>query len=69
MGLFKRKCDHEWEINQESNALQFDSYGYPLRLCIVKCSKCGKYDQQWIDVAREHAEELRTGESFLLEWR
>jgi hypothetical protein len=42
--------------------------GYPLRLFIVKCSKCGKSDQHWIDVAKKELEELDTGESVLLKW-
>lgn len=67
MRLFE--CSHKWEIIERSNALQQDDMGYPLRLFICKCSKCGKYDQQWIDVAEKELEELKTGESFLLEWR
>lgn len=67
MRLFK--CNHKWEITERSNALQQDDMGYPLRLFICKCSKCGKYDQQWIDVAEKELEELKTGKSFLLEWR
>lgn len=66
MKLFK--CNHKWEITKRSNALQQDNMGYPLRLFICKCSKCGKYDQQWIDVAEKELEELKTGESFLLKW-
>ena len=67
MGLFK--CNHDWKLYKESNILQFDDYGYPLRLSIMKCSKCQKYDQQWNDIPIEETEELRTGESFLLEWK
>lgn len=69
MKLFKKECKHKWEVYQKSNALQFDHMGYPLRLFIMKCSKCGKYNQQWIDVSVKEAEELKTGKSFLLEWR
>ena len=65
----KVKCDHDWYVDEKSNALQLDSMGYPLRLYICKCSKCGASDQQWIDVAKEEADELNTGESFLLTWR
>ena len=61
-------CEHEWRVKERSNALQLDSMGYPLRLCICKCAKCGASDQQWLDVAEEEADELKTGESFLLEW-
>lgn len=42
---------------------------YPLRLFIVKCSKCGKYDQHWIDVDMDEAEELKKARSVLLEWQ
>jgi hypothetical protein len=48
--------------------MQLDDMGYPLRLFIVKCSKCGKFEQQWIDVSEEELEELETGKSTLLEW-
>ena len=67
MRLFK--CSHNWQITEGSNALQQDYMGYPLRLCICKCSKCGKFDQQWIDVAEKCLYEIEAGESFLLEWR
>ena len=67
MGLFK--CNHIWHITERSNVLQLDDMGYPLRLFICKCSKCGKSDQQWIDVAEEELEELETGKSVLLEWQ
>ena len=69
MFLFKKECKHKWEFNQESNALQFDDMGYPLRLFIMKCSKCGAYDQQWIDVPAEEADELHNGKSVLVKWR
>lgn len=67
MGLFR--CNHDWHIIERSNALQLDEMGYPLRLFICKCSKCGKLDQQWIDVAEEELEELKTGKSVLLKWQ
>lgn len=66
MGLFK--CKHNWEIIESSNVIQLDDMGYPLRLFICKCSKCGKFDQQWIDVDEEALEELETGKSVLLKW-
>lgn len=69
MGLFDRKCKHEWKVCERSNALQFDHMGYPLRLFLVKCSKCGEYDQRWIDVAVEEADELDNGKSVLVKWR
>lgn len=64
----KTKCEHEWHPESKSNALQLDSMGYPLRLYICRCSKCGAHDQQWLDVAEEQAEEIYSGESFLLAW-
>ncbi len=63
------KCSHTWRVTEVSNILQQDGMGYPLRLCICKCTKCGKSDQKWIDVAEECLDELETGKSFLLEWR
>lgn len=67
--VFKKKtCHHNWRITERSNVLQQDSMGYPLRLCIWKCSKCGKSDQVWLDVAEEALKELETGESVLLKW-
>ena len=65
----KRECQHNWEITEASNVLQVDDMGYPLRLCISKCIKCGKTDQVWIDVSTYALDELKTGESVLLEWR
>jgi hypothetical protein len=64
----KVKCEHDWHIEKKSNVLQLDSMGYPLRLYICKCSKCGASEQRWYDVAKEQADELKTGESFLLTW-
>ena len=68
MGLFKRNCNHKWERLERSNALVLDNMGYPLRLFLVRCKKCGKIDQHWIDVDEREADGLETGESFLLEW-
>lgn len=62
-------CSHRWEIIQRSNVIQHDSMGYPLRLFVVKCEKCGKYDQHWIDVDVSELRELETGESVLLKWK
>lgn len=64
MKLFK--CKHKWELEKRSNMLQQDSMGYPLRLFILKCSKCGESKQMWIDVGVEELEELKTGESVLV---
>ena len=62
------KCNHNWELTERSNVIQYDVFGYPLRMFIRKCDKCGKSEQVWIDVAREELEELDTGESVLLKW-
>ena len=43
--------------------------GYPLRLCIVECTKCGESYQMWMDVSEDELKELKTGESVLLEWK
>lgn len=63
------KCKHKWKLEKRSNMLQQDSMGYPLRLFIMKCSKCGESGQMWIDVAVEELEELKTGESVLVKWQ
>ena len=64
MRLFKRlfKCKHDYEVTEMTNVLQQDDKGYPLRLCIWKCTKCGKSEQVWLDVAEEALKELETGE-------
>lgn len=67
MRLFK--CKHDWIITEKSNALQLDDMGYPLRLCIEKCLKCGESKQSWIDVPLERTNELKTGESVLVTWK
>lgn len=66
MRLFK--CNHKWVITERSNILQQDDMGYPLRLCICKCSKCGKYDQKWLDMPEDDLKELETGKSVLIKW-
>ena len=66
MRLFK--CHHNWEIIEKSNVLQINSMGYPLRLYICKCTKCGKSEQHWIDVSEYSKNELETGQSVLLKW-
>ena len=68
-GIFnKLHCDHAWRVTEVSNVLQQDDMGYPLRLVIKKCRKCGKSDQHWIDVNENALKELDTGESVLLKW-
>jgi hypothetical protein len=70
MSVFEKLfgCNHNWQIIERSNVIQQDDMGYPLRLCICKCSDCGKSEQMWIDVAEEELKELETGESVLLKW-
>lgn len=68
MGLFNKKCLHNYQVTKRSNALQQDEMGYPLRLCIVKCSKCGKTDQMWLDTDESALDEIKSGKSFLVEW-
>ena len=63
------KCNHDWSVYARSNALQQDDMGYPLRLCIVVCSKCFKRDQMWLDVSEKALDEVESGKSFLVEWR
>lgn len=65
--LFKCR-HHEFIVYERSNAIQQDSMGYPLRLCIFRCARCGKTEQQWIDVNVLELEELKNGNSFLIEW-
>ena len=69
MSLFKRKCEHDWKLTEKSNVLQQDDMGYPLRLYIQKCAKCGKSEQVWVDVSEEALKGLSTGESVLLKWQ
>ena len=46
MKLFHK---HDWKISECSNVVQHDEMGYTLRLVILKCDKCGKTEQNWID--------------------
>lgn len=69
MGLFKKTCSHNYVVKERSNALQQDEMGYPLRLCICQCSKCGKSTQQWLDTNENALDELKTGKSFLVKWK
>lgn len=66
MGLFR--CTHEWVVTETSNAIQQDIMGYPLMLCVCECKKCGKTDQQWIDVGISYLDKVKRGDCFLLEW-
>lgn len=67
--MFNKECTHNWTITKISNVLQQDEMGYPLRLCIAKCTICDKFEQVWIDVSEQCLKELQTGESVLLEWK
>ena len=67
-GLFRKPCSHSFTAKTRSNALQLDGIGYPLRLFICKCEKCGVYDQMWIDVPKEEVKELDSGASVLVQW-
>lgn len=69
MCLFQRECKHDWKLTEKSNVLQQDDMGYPLRLYIQKCTKCGKSEQVWVDVSEEALKGLLTGESVLLKWK
>ena len=40
-------------IKCRSNVIQRDSYGYPLRLCIIECEGCGYTEQLWLDTNEE----------------
>lgn len=62
------KCKHDWSIIHASNVLQVDGMGYPLRLFIQKCSKCGKVEQVWYDVDKKCLDEVESGRFVLCKW-
>ena len=67
----KTKCHrkgHDWVVTDRSNVIQQDDMGYPLRLCILKCKRCGKSDQKWLDTNISALDEVKNGKSVLLEW-
>ena len=66
--LLQKHCRHEWKITHLSNVIQQDHMGYPIMLCIQKCSKCGKSKQAWIDVLEPCTNE-KTGKYVLLKWQ
>lgn len=68
MGLFKKICSHDYKVETRSNALQQDEMGYPLRLCICRCTKCGKSTQKWLDTDIKALDELKSGKSVLVTW-
>lgn len=59
---------HEYELAERSNVLQQDDMGYPLRLFIYRCKKCGASTQKWVDVNEDELKDLKTGQSVLLKW-
>lgn len=63
-----RRKGHDWEVTERSNIIQQDDMGYPLRLCIVTCKRCGKSDQIWLDTNISAIQEIENGKSVLLEW-
>ena len=44
---------HYSKLIERSNAIQFADDGYPLRLCLYECDKCGKRFQTWIDTSKK----------------
>ena len=74
MKFFKlniNKCrarGHDWEVTERSNTIQQDEMGYPLRLCIVTCKRCGISEHHWLDTNISALDELKIGKSVLLEW-
>lgn len=69
MGLFRKNCDHSYSAKRKSNVIQLDFMGYPMRLCVCKCEKCGKIKYMWIDEPLSAKAELENGSSVLVEWR
>ena len=59
------ECSHDWFITEYSNAIQLDDMGYPLRLVIGKCDKCGDFNQFWVDIAESDIED----EDFIIKWK
>lgn len=59
---------HDWKVTERSNTIQQDDMGYPLRLCIVTCKRCGKSDQMWLDTDISALNEVENGKLVLLEW-
>ena len=74
MKFFKfliNKCrinGHDWEVTERSNTIQQDDMGYPLRLCILTCKRCGKSEQHWLDTNTSALNEVKNGKSVLLKW-
>lgn len=66
--LKKLNCPHDYIVHKKSNVLQIDDAGYPLRLCICKCEKCGRFRQMWIDEPMAVLDEVDEGKAVLLKW-
>lgn len=47
---------HKWKMSERSNVIQYDNMGYPLRLCIYKCERCGASQQLWVDTVVEEGD-------------
>ena len=63
--LFKKLHKHAFNTFADtSNVVQFDSMGYPLRLCILKCD-CGMPNQEWVDVPESSV----TDKDVILKWQ
>lgn len=62
------RCQHNYVRTERSNVLQLDDLGYPLRLYMMRCTKCGESKQRWIDVSIAEMDELDSGKSVLLRW-
>lgn len=68
--ILKKHCLHRFIMEERSNAIQFDDIGYPLRLCICRCSKCGITEQKWlVDTQEDIQKEIESGKSFVLNWK
>ena len=65
----KFKCKHDFQITDTSNIIQLDSMGYPLMLCIRRCTKCGASDQSWIDVPESIFNKVNSGEIHICKWK
>lgn len=63
-----RRNNHNWKITEKSNVLQQDDMGYPLRLFICTCSKCGKTEHKWIDDMEAVIKNLKDGKDVLIKW-
>lgn len=65
--MFKRKKDkpvcgdnhHYIKLIERSNIIQYDdNSGYPVRLCLYECDKCGKRGQVWVNTVPKHTDHV-----------